>query len=440
LDPADDEPQRFFTYFFAALQQAAPGVGEEIAALLAAGQLPPGDIIAATLINGLLPAKHSFLLVLDDLHVIQDRFILQVLQQLVGNLPPELHLVLITREDPDLPLARLRARNQLTEIRAGDLRFTRPETADFFSHVMGLSLSQFDIASLADKTEGWIAGLQLAGLSIRDRADPSGFIAGLRGTHRFILNYLTHQRLSGRHLHARRLRSGLGAHAVRQGLQQGHGLERTCGQWARFSARVRRPGAAVGGHDHALDRRGVLSRLVPVVGARPAQARRRMKALLIYDSRHGNTEKIACAIGGGLAEGLGASGSVRVLPVGEAHADQLAGWDLLIVGAPTHGSHPSPAMKEFLDRVPDKTLAGVNVAAFDTRTDMDTLNGAKHWFGKFLDRLGYAAPKISTSLEAKDGQVVMPPEGFIVKGTEGPLKDGELERATAWGRQIAANP
>jgi flavodoxin len=163
-----------------------------------------------------------------------------------------------------------------------------------------------------------------------------------------------------------------------------------------------------------------------------------MKALVIYDSLHGNTEKIAHAIGDGLAEGLGASGSVRVLPVGEARADQLAGWDLVIVGAPTHGSHPSPAMREFLDRVPDKALPGVKVAAFDTRTDMDTLTGAMRWFGKFLNRLGYAAPKISASLAAKGGQVVMSPEGFIVKGTEGPLEEGELERATGWGRQIAA--
>lgn len=193
LDPADDEPQRFFTYFCAALQQAAPGVGEEIAALLAAGQLPPGDIISATLINDLLAAEQNFLLVLDDLHLIQDHFILQVLQTLVGNLPPALHLVLLTREDPDLPLARLRARNRLTEIRVGDLRFTTSETADFLNQVMGLSLAQSDVASLADKTEGWIAGLQLAGLSIRDRADPSGFIAGLRGTHRFILTYLTEE-------------------------------------------------------------------------------------------------------------------------------------------------------------------------------------------------------------------------------------------------------
>ncbi|MBK8050889.1 MAG: flavodoxin family protein [Anaerolineales bacterium] len=165
-----------------------------------------------------------------------------------------------------------------------------------------------------------------------------------------------------------------------------------------------------------------------------------MKALLIYDSRYGNTEKIAHAIGEGLAEGLGATGSVRVLPVGEAQTSQLAGWDLLIVGAPTHGSHPSPPMREFLDRVPGSALAGVKVAAFDTRTDMATLNGAMRWFGKFLDRLGYAAPKISSCLETRGGQVVMPPAGFIVKGTEGPLEEGELARATAWGRQLAANP
>jgi flavodoxin len=165
-----------------------------------------------------------------------------------------------------------------------------------------------------------------------------------------------------------------------------------------------------------------------------------MRALVIFDSRYGNTEKTACAIGDGLAEGLGASGSVQVLPVGEVHTDQLAGWNLVIVGAPTHGSHPSPAMREFLDRVPDTALAGVKVAAFDTRTDMDTLNDAIRWFGKFLDRLGYAAPKISASLQAKGGQVVRQPEGFIVKGTKGPLEDGELKRAEAWGRQIVDHP
>jgi hypothetical protein len=93
-------------------------------------------------------------------------------------------------------------------------------------------------------------------------------------------------------------------------------------------------------------------------------------------------------------------------------------------------------MREFLDRVPVKALAGIKVAAFDTRTDMDTLNGAMRLFGKFLDLLGYAAPKISSSLAARGGQVVRPPEGFIVEDKEGPLREGELERAVAWGRQI----
>jgi flavodoxin len=161
-----------------------------------------------------------------------------------------------------------------------------------------------------------------------------------------------------------------------------------------------------------------------------------MKTLVIYDSLFGNTEKVACAIGDGLAEGLAASGSVRVLPVGEVLADQLSGWDLLVVGGPTHGSHPSPPMREFLDRIPNGALTGVQVAAFDTRTDMETLTGALRLFGKFLNRLGYAAPKISSDLATKGGQVILPPEGFIVEDKEGPLRAGELERAVSWGRQI----
>ena len=163
-----------------------------------------------------------------------------------------------------------------------------------------------------------------------------------------------------------------------------------------------------------------------------------MKALVIYDSRYGNTEKIALAIGDGLAEAPGASGSVQVLHVGDAHPNQLAGWELLIVGGPTHGSQPSPPMHEFLGRIPENALAGVKVAAFDTRTDLNQQEGAIRLFGKILDRLGYAAPKIATVLEKKGGQVVKPPEGFIVQGTEGPLEDGELQRATGWGAQIAA--
>ncbi len=196
LDPGDDDPGRFFAYLVAALQKVDAKVGREIEGVLRAGQLPPGEVISVTLINDILELEGSFLLVMDDFQVIQDEFILQVLENLVANLPPPLRLVLITREDPPLPLARLRANNHLTEIRAGDLCFTSEEADCFLNEVMGLSLSQADLAVLEDKTEGWIVGLQLAGFSVRNRADPSHFIAALSGSHRFILSYLTEQVLS----------------------------------------------------------------------------------------------------------------------------------------------------------------------------------------------------------------------------------------------------
>ncbi len=193
LDPTDDDPGRFFTYLVAALNKVDDSLGGEIEAVLRAGQLPPGEIISATLINDILERDGRFLLVLDDFQLIQDPFILQVFQTLVTNLPPPLHLVLLTREEPSLPLARLRANNQMTEIRAADLRFSRQETAVFLHEVMGLSLTPADIVALENKTEGWIVGLQLAGLSIRDRANPSEFIAALSGSHRHILRYFTEE-------------------------------------------------------------------------------------------------------------------------------------------------------------------------------------------------------------------------------------------------------
>ncbi len=162
-----------------------------------------------------------------------------------------------------------------------------------------------------------------------------------------------------------------------------------------------------------------------------------MKALVTYDSLHGNTEKIAHAISDGLA-GAGASAGVEVVRAGDMQLSRLTGLDLLLVGGPTHGSQPSPAVHEFLNRIPEGALIGVKVVAFDTRTDMDKQTGAVRWIAKILDRLGYAAPKISARLEKKGGQVVKPPEGFFVKGTEGPLEEGELERARDWARQILA--
>ena len=196
LDPADDDPGRFFSYLVAALQQIDRDLGGEIENALRSGQLPQVEALSATLINDLLEVRDRFILILDDFHVIQDRLILQVLEQLIANQPPSLHLVLITREDPPLPLARVRANNQLTEVRASDLRFTGGEADRFLNEVMNLALSQVDIAVLEERTEGWIAGLQLAGLSVRDRENPSAFIAGLSGSHRYILSYLTEEVLS----------------------------------------------------------------------------------------------------------------------------------------------------------------------------------------------------------------------------------------------------
>ncbi len=196
LDPADDDPGRFFAYLIAALQKVDASLGREIEGILRAGQLPPHEVLSASLINELQALDGRFLLVLDDFQVIQDGFILQVLEKLVTHLPQSLHLVLVTREDPCLPLAKLRANNQLVEIRAGDLRFTNREADDFLNAVMALRLSPEDRSVLEERTEGWIVGLQLAGLSVRDRADPSGFIAGLSGSHRYILSYLVEEVLS----------------------------------------------------------------------------------------------------------------------------------------------------------------------------------------------------------------------------------------------------
>ncbi len=193
LEAADDDPVRFFTYFINALRQLAVDLGQDILDVLHAGQLPPADVMATTLINEIMELEQRFLLALDDFHLIQDRLILQVMDQVLANHPPPLHLALVTREDPPLSLARLRASNYLTEIRARELCFDSRKTASFLNDVLDLSLSKADIGRLQEKTEGWPAGLQLAAISLRDQDDPSALIAALSGSHRLIMNYLTEQ-------------------------------------------------------------------------------------------------------------------------------------------------------------------------------------------------------------------------------------------------------
>lgn len=193
LDTSDDDPGRFFSYLLSALQKVDEHIGEELEGVLRAGEISPVEAISTVLINDMLKIDSSFLLVLDDFHVIQEQLILEFFEKLLIHVPQPLHLVFITREDPPLPLAQIRANNQLTEIRANDLRFASNDMGRFLSEVIGISLSPADIQVLENKTEGWIVGLQLAGLSIREQENPSSFIRLLSGSHRHILGYLTEQ-------------------------------------------------------------------------------------------------------------------------------------------------------------------------------------------------------------------------------------------------------
>jgi LuxR family transcriptional regulator, maltose regulon positive regulatory protein len=189
LDENDNDLSRFLAYLIVALQTIAPTVGEATLGALHASQPPPTDVLLTALLND-LTALGDVVLVLDDYHVIESPPIDEALTFIVDHLPPLLRLVIATREDPPLPLARLRARSQLTELRAVDLRFTSAEAADFLNQVMSLNLSAEDVASLETRTEGWIAGLQLAALSMQGRSDNAGFIQAFTGSHRFVLDYL----------------------------------------------------------------------------------------------------------------------------------------------------------------------------------------------------------------------------------------------------------
>jgi LuxR family maltose regulon positive regulatory protein len=190
LDEADNDPVRFLAYFIAALQSVASEIGAGALNALQSAQPPPTEVILTTLLNDISSLSEDFIVVLDDYHLIESEPVDRALLFLLEHLPPQLHLVIATRQDPPLPLARLRARGQLTELRAGDLRFAADEAAEFLNQTMGLNLSATDIAALEARTEGWIAGLQLAALSVQGHDDVSGFIQAFAGDHRYIADYL----------------------------------------------------------------------------------------------------------------------------------------------------------------------------------------------------------------------------------------------------------
>lgn len=190
LDEADNDPTRFLAYLIAAVQQVWPGFGESVGALLRSPQPPPAEIILTALVNELAAAPSPFILALDDYYVIHTLLIHHQLTFLLEHQPSQMHLVLMTREDPLLPIPRLRARGQVLEIRQEDLCFTVQEAADFLGRVMGIDLSLEDVAALERRTEGWIAGLQLAALSMQGIGDLKGFVQAFTGSNRYVLDYL----------------------------------------------------------------------------------------------------------------------------------------------------------------------------------------------------------------------------------------------------------
>ena len=193
LDEDDNDPIRFWVYVVASLQKLRADLGEDALALLQSAHPPHVTAILSTLINELSAFPENFSIVLDDYHLIKTQPIHEALTFLLNHLPPQMHVILTTRADPPLPIARLRARNQLTELRANDLRFTPDESAVFLNEVMELRLSVDDITSLEVRTEGWVAGLQLAALSIQGNDDVTGFIQAFSGSHRHVLTYLAEE-------------------------------------------------------------------------------------------------------------------------------------------------------------------------------------------------------------------------------------------------------
>ena len=192
LDQRDNDPALFWTYLVAALNTGMPGVGAGALSLLQPPQ-PPSEAGLVTLLNDLDAISNDVVLVLDDYHVIDARDVQDGMAFLLEHLPPQIHLVIASRADPPLPLARLRGRGELAEIRAADLRFTPGEAAAYLNEVMGLVLTAADVAALEGRTEGWIAALQLAALSMQGREDTAAFIDGFAGDDRYIVDFLAEE-------------------------------------------------------------------------------------------------------------------------------------------------------------------------------------------------------------------------------------------------------
>src|SRR5918995_3675736 len=193
LEEGDNDPARLLSYLVAALRSISGEIGEGVLSSLRSPEPPQLGALTAALINEISSLSTEITLVLDDYHLIDSEAVHGVVSFLLEHLPPNVHLVISSRVNPPLPLGRLRARGQMAELRAANLRFTSEEAAAFLGDVMGLALSAGDVVALEGRTEGWIAGLQLAALSMRDRKDVSGFVRAFSGSHRDVLDYLAEE-------------------------------------------------------------------------------------------------------------------------------------------------------------------------------------------------------------------------------------------------------
>jgi LuxR family transcriptional regulator, maltose regulon positive regulatory protein len=193
LDGSDNDPARFLAYLVGALREAEDGIGEGVLAALDAPQPPPVEVVIGALVNDLADLPREVTIVLDDYHLLVSEPVQEAVSFLLEHMPEKAHLVIAGRSDPPLPLPRLRARDEVTELRAADLRFTPEEAAAFLNDAMGLTLSAKDVATLEGITEGWVAALQLAALSMRDREDASAFVETFSGSNRYILDFLAEE-------------------------------------------------------------------------------------------------------------------------------------------------------------------------------------------------------------------------------------------------------
>jgi len=206
LDELDNDPTRFWVAFIAALRRSVPALGALALAMLQSPERAPLSAILSVLLNELAATTEGapIVLILDDYHLIDDRAIHEAVSFFLEHLPDHLHLLLSSRVDPDLPLSRWRVRGELLEIRAAELRFTEAEASSFFKGALGAGLAEADVRLLSQRTEGWIAGLQLAALAMRQRADRAAFVQSFTGSHRYLLDYIQEEILQRQELWVQR--------------------------------------------------------------------------------------------------------------------------------------------------------------------------------------------------------------------------------------------